>query len=92
MNQKEAWILCLMVSSAIACAGYCPAADLPRPAAPAPAPAPTDKASSEVSNSVVKVFVTVLRPDPARPWTKQAPAEVTGSGAIIEGERILTNA
>jgi S1-C subfamily serine protease len=82
VNQKEAWILCLMVSGAVASTGYCPAA----------APAPTDKASSEVSNSVVKVFATVLRPDPARPWTKQAPAEVTGSGAIIEGERILTNA
>ena len=76
---KEAWILCLMVSSAVA-------------AAPAAAPAPTDKASGDASNSVVKVFATVLRPDPARPWTKQAPAEVTGSGAIIEGERILTNA
>ena len=65
------WILCLMVSSAVA-------------AAPAAAPAPTDQASGDASNSVVKVFATVLRPDPARPWTKQAPAEVTGSGAIID--------
>ncbi len=63
---------------------------------PAPAavssPAPPDKASADFSNSVVKVFATVLRPDPARPWTKQPPADVTGSGAVIEGERILTNA
>ncbi len=89
MKQKRAWILCLMVASAWT--GYGRAAALPDPAA-TPAAAPTDKASGDASNSVVKVFATVLRPDPARPWTKQAPAEVTGSGAIIEGDRILTNA
>ncbi len=27
-----------------------------------------------------------------KPWAKQGPAEVTGSGVIIEGHRILTNA
>ena len=42
--------------------------------------------------SVVKVFATLRRPDTSRPWTKQAPVEVTGSGVVIEGERILTNA
>jgi S1-C subfamily serine protease len=31
-------------------------------------------------------------PDPFKPWTKQAPAEATGSGVVIEGKRILTNA
>jgi S1-C subfamily serine protease len=31
-------------------------------------------------------------PDPFKPWTKQAPSEVTGSGVVIEGRRILTNA
>jgi S1-C subfamily serine protease len=31
-------------------------------------------------------------PDPFKPWTKQAPSEVTGSGVVIEGKRILTNA
>jgi len=90
VNQKRAWILCLVVASAGVCTGNGRAAALPDPAAPAAAP--TDQASGDVSNSVVKVFATVLRPDPARPWTKQAPAEVTGSGAIIEGDRILTNA
>jgi S1-C subfamily serine protease len=45
-----------------------------------------------IENSVVKVFSTMRYPDPFRPWTKQAPAEVSGSGVVIEGKRILTNA
>jgi len=56
-------------------------------AAPAAAPTPPD-----VANSVVKVFSTIRYPDPYKPWTKQAPTEATGSGVIIEGKRILTNA
>ena len=44
------------------------------------------------SISVVKIFATVRRPDPGRPWTKQPPVELTGSGAVIDGERIITNA
>ena len=47
---------------------------------------------SNVENAVVKVFSTMRYPDPSRPWTKQAPAEATASGVIIEGKRILTNA
>lgn len=48
--------------------------------------------SQNVGNAVVKVFSTVRYPDPSRPWTKQPPAEISGSGVIIEGNRILTNA
>lgn len=48
--------------------------------------------SYSVENAVVKVFSTLRFPDPSRPWTKQAPTEVSGSGVIIEGNRILTNA
>ncbi len=40
----------------------------------------------------MKVFATMRYPDPFRPWTKQAPSEVTASGVVIEGRRILTNA
>ncbi|HTP51587.1 MAG TPA: trypsin-like peptidase domain-containing protein [Anaeromyxobacteraceae bacterium] len=43
-------------------------------------------------DSVVQVFSTMRDPDFSKPWTKQAPREVTGSGVIIEGRRILTNA
>ncbi len=45
-----------------------------------------------IESSVVKVFSTMRYPDPFKPWTKQAPAEATGSGVVIEGNRILTNA
>ncbi len=45
-----------------------------------------------VENAVVKVFATVRYPDLGRPWTKQPPSEVTASGVVIEGKRILTNA
>src|SRR5690348_9074390 len=45
-----------------------------------------------VENSVVKVFSTVRYPDTTKPWTKQAPSEFTGSGVVIEGKRILSNA
>ena len=45
-----------------------------------------------VERSVVKVFSTVRRPDPLKPWNKQAADEQSGSGVIIEGHRILTNA
>ncbi len=55
-------------------------------AQPADAPAPG------VENSVVKIFSTARYPDVYRPWTKQPPREGTGTGVIIEGKRILTNA
>jgi S1-C subfamily serine protease len=61
------------------------------PSSPA-APVPPTPAVPGVENSVVKVFATMRYPDFYRPWTKQAPAEVSGSGVVIEGHRILTNA
>ncbi|MGO9804941.1 MAG: trypsin-like peptidase domain-containing protein [Steroidobacteraceae bacterium] len=60
-----------------------------RAAAPTEPSAATAKGAE---NAVVKVFATLARPDLGRPWTKEAPAEVTGSGVVIEGKRILTNA
>jgi S1-C subfamily serine protease len=53
--------------------------------------AETERAPA-IENSVVKVFATMRYPDPFKPWTKQAPSEVTASGVVIEGRRILTNA
>ena len=57
---------------------------------PALAGAQTETAGLE--NSVVKVFSSMRYPDPYKPWTKQAPTEATGSGVVISGNRILTNA
>lgn len=45
-----------------------------------------------VESGVVKVFATMRYPDPFRPWTKQPPRDVTASGVVIDGNRILTNA
>src|SRR6202046_433511 len=45
-----------------------------------------------IENSVVKIFATMRYPDPFKPWSKQAPTEVSASGVVIEGKRILTNA
>ncbi len=67
------------------------AAEPAAPAALAVAPA-ADTGSGTVENSVVKIFSTARYPDPYQPWTKQSPEEATGSGVVIEGKRILTNA
>jgi S1-C subfamily serine protease len=48
--------------------------------------------SAQIENSVVKIFTTSRQPDLFRPWNKAAPSESTGSGVVIEGNRILTNA
>jgi S1-C subfamily serine protease len=53
---------------------------------------PSGAIAHEAENAVVKVFATLRRPDLSRPWSKAAPAEVSGSGVVIEGKRILTNA
>ena len=57
-----------------------------------PTAEPTPAIVHNAENTVVKVFSTLRRPDLLKPWTKQGPAEVTGSGVVIEGHRILTNA
>lgn len=54
--------------------------------------APTLRATGALTNSVVKVFSTSRAPDTFKPWTKQSPQESTGSGVVIDGNRILTNA
>jgi S1-C subfamily serine protease len=69
----------------LACLGFGASAALaatPHPGAPVPA----------IEDSVVKVFATMRYPDPFKPWTKQGPTDVTASGVVIDGKRILTNA
>jgi S1-C subfamily serine protease len=43
-------------------------------------------------DSVVKVYATVRKPDWQHPWRKGVAAEASGSGAVIDGRKILTNA
>jgi S1-C subfamily serine protease len=54
--------------------------------------AQTSPDANGLSNSVVKVFAISRLPDPFKPWAKQGPRTGTGSGVVIEGNRILTNA
>jgi S1-C subfamily serine protease len=49
-------------------------------------------AADGVEHSVVKLIVTKRNPDLFRPWTKAPPDKAAGSGVVIEGNRILTNA
>lgn len=56
-------------------------------------PPPVEARSADtIERTVVKVFSTARMPDPYKPWAKQSPGESTGTGVIIEGKRILTNA
>jgi S1-C subfamily serine protease len=61
-------------------------------AAPTSPAAPSAPQSRAVENAVVKVFATVRYPDVFKPWAKQSPQEISGSGVVLDGKRILTNA
>lgn len=49
-------------------------------------------AEDDVRNSVVKIEVTMIRSSPMEPWKLATPRESSGTGVIIKGDRILTNA
>jgi S1-C subfamily serine protease len=51
-----------------------------------------NKQQAQIRDSVVKIFTTSRAPDFESPWTKLSPAESSGTGFVIEGDRILTNA
>ena len=50
------------------------------------------KAQDQIRDLVVKIHAVHHTPDVLRPWTKNSPQQVKGSGVVIEGKRILTNA
>ena len=54
-----------------------------------PAAIPVD---GDLRDSVVKILVTERRPDPMRPWQKAQPVDASGTGVVIDGKRIITNA
>lgn len=55
-------------------------------------PAAEPETDAAVEAAVVKLNVTSRAPDFFRPWTKAAPSKSSGSGVVIAGPRILTNA
>jgi S1-C subfamily serine protease len=90
-------IFCLTVAAALAA----PAEPSPPAVTPTPEVKPSPVAvlsppaatpSKAVENSVVKIFATLRQPDPTKPWSKREPTEITASGTVISGKRILTNA
>jgi S1-C subfamily serine protease len=88
MRSPARWLTSVLV---IAFVNGSPAA-MAAATATAPSTAIPPVTGAGVERSVVKVFSTVRRPDPLKPWNKQAADEQSGSGVIIEGHRILTNA
>jgi S1-C subfamily serine protease len=50
------------------------------------------EAAPDVSRATVKIIRTSIRPDYNLPWKMKEPETSVGSGAIITGKRILTNA
>jgi len=50
------------------------------------------KDDSNIRQSVVRIVATQRLPNWLHPWQSQGPERVFGTGAVIEGNRILTNA
>ncbi len=49
-------------------------------------------AEQEIEKSVVQIITNQRRPDVFNPWSKMPANEISGTGVIITGNRILTNA
>jgi S1-C subfamily serine protease len=49
-------------------------------------------AQDQIRDLVVKIHAIHHTPDLLRPWTRNSPQQVKGSGVVIDGKRILTNA
>ena len=48
--------------------------------------------SSTIENSVIKIYTTQAAPDYFTPWRLLSPRQSSGSGSVIQGNKILTNA
>ncbi|MEX0804742.1 MAG: trypsin-like peptidase domain-containing protein [Candidatus Binatia bacterium] len=50
------------------------------------------QAQDQIRDLVVKIHAVHHTPDLLRPWSRNSPQPVKGSGVVIDGKRILTNA
>jgi len=55
-------------------------------------PVAAQQPGSDVESAVVKVYVTASPYDPFTPWQRMGTESSTGSAAVLEGNRLLTNA
>ncbi|WP_226664384.1 S1C family serine protease [Microbulbifer aggregans] len=46
----------------------------------------------QIKRSIIKIYTTAAAPDYFNPWALLNAQQLSGSGAVIEGKRILTNA
>ncbi|MFC6633617.1 S1C family serine protease [Microbulbifer taiwanensis] len=46
----------------------------------------------QLKRSIIKIYTTAAAPDYFNPWALLNPKQLSGSGAVISGKRILTNA
>jgi len=60
--------------------------------APPVAPEKAPVVAARPADSVVKVTASVRFPNPTQPWRNSKKVEVSGSGVVIAGNKILTNA
>ena len=58
----------------------------------ASAQSPISEEARAVENSIIKIYTTSAAPDYFTPWRLLTPTQSSGSGAVISGNRILTNA
>lgn len=54
--------------------------------------APGAESHQQVKDALVKIYSATSGPDYRQPWSQGAPAHTNGSGAVISGNRIITNA
>ena len=93
MNMRPL-ISCWMTATTLAFAALTTVSVLPARASGAwgQDPAKSDETESKIRESVVKISATLRYPEMVHPWTKHSPQEASGTGVIIDGKRILTNA
>jgi S1-C subfamily serine protease len=80
------------VKGAVAALAAAPFLSIMTPAFAALDQASSDAQESKIRESVVKISATMRYPDLTHPWTKHSPQEASGTGVVIDGKRILTNA
>jgi S1-C subfamily serine protease len=91
-SRRRDWALIASLTTCLAAAAAATPPDPEPPPAQTADTARVDPKLDPIEKSVVKIFTTVRHPDYFKPWTKQSPTSLVGSGVVIEGKRILSNA
>ncbi|HEY7314993.1 MAG TPA: trypsin-like peptidase domain-containing protein [Gemmataceae bacterium] len=71
------WTTALIVPALLLAAGVCRA---------------DSKTENDIRRSVVRISASQRYPNLLKPWMKNNPREVAGTGVVLDGQRILTNA